>query len=65
MDSGRFRKWRIIIQDRTWIIIVRKPRLLEMVWSTITRAKLSSQFPLNEQMIDDKTFDVRCEQNTA
>ena len=33
-----------------------------MVWSTITRAKLSLQFPLNEQMIDEQmieTFDRR------
>ena len=56
MDSGRFRKWIIIVQNRTWIIIVRKPRLLEMVWSTITRAKLVFQFSLPGQMIDDKTY---------
>ena len=59
MDSGRFRKWIIIVQNRTWITIVRKPRLLEMVWSTITSAKLSLQFPLIGP------FYVGCEQNTA
>ena len=44
------------IEDIAWIIIVTKPRLLEMVWSTITRAKLVFQFSLPGQMIDDKTY---------
>ena len=59
MDSGRFRKWIIIVQNRTWITIVRKPRLLEMVWSTITHAELSLQFLLIGPS------DIACEQNTA
>ena len=49
----------LTFQNRAWIIIVRKPWLLYMVWSTITSAKLSLQFPLISP------FYVGCEQNTA
>ena len=49
----------LTFQKRAWIIIVRKPWLLYMVWSTITSAKLFLQFLLMGP------FYVGCEQNTA